>query len=173
MKEILRFENNMVILGTEDGGLETVSLEAINYPNPKVGDRVRAFQNEDTIILVKVEEGHTWQEPAPEASQGNWQQQEYQPRHPSAIPVPDSVDPSRIKTINKHIFVWVGTFVCGQFGVDRFLRGQIGWGVFKLLTFGGMGVWALVDFIIALVKVYGDEFGQVEMVTFIDGLYAR
>jgi TM2 domain-containing membrane protein YozV len=31
------------------------------------------------------------------------------------------------------------------FGVDRFYRGQIGVAVVKLLTFGGCGIWALID----------------------------
>ena len=80
--------------------------------------------------------------------------------------------PSNERRINKHIFVWVGTFLFGGIGVDRFLRGQIGLGIFKLLTAGGFGIWSLVDFIIALVKVYGDDFGSEEDVRFIDGDYA-
>lgn len=49
------------------------------------------------------------------------------------------------KTINKHVFVWVFTFLIGGLGVDRFVRGQIGLGVLKLVTAGGCGIWAFVD----------------------------
>ena len=81
--------------------------------------------------------------------------------------------PANERHINKHIFVWVGTFLFGEIGVDRFLRGQIGLGILKLLTIGGFGIWALVDFIIALVKVYGEPFGLDDDVVFVDGDYAR
>lgn len=69
--------------------------------------------------------------------------------------------------INKHIFVWVGAFLFGSFGVDRFLRGQIGLGVVKLL-FGWitLGIWPLVDFIIAVSKAYGNAYSSVEEITF-------
>ena len=33
----------------------------------------------------------------------------------------------------------------GWAGIDRFYQGQIGWGVLKMITCGGGGVWYLVD----------------------------
>ncbi len=36
----------------------------------------------------------------------------------------------------------------GTFGVDRFYLGYTGLGVVKLLTGGGCGIWALIDFVI-------------------------
>ena len=77
------------------------------------------------------------------------------------------------KRINKHVFVWVGTFLVGGLGVDRFLRGQIGLGILKLLTWGGLGIWSLIDWIIGLVKAYGSDFGQEEDLIFLNGKYAR
>lgn len=38
----------------------------------------------------------------------------------------------------------------GYWGVDRFYLGKVGTGILKLITFGGFGLWFLVDVIIAL-----------------------
>lgn len=81
------------------------------------------------------------------------------------------------KSINKHLFVWVACFLVGGLGVDRFMRGQTGLGIFKLLlsllgwiplgigTFA-VWVWVMVDWIIAMVKAYGSAYGQDENLTF-------
>jgi len=56
------------------------------------------------------------------------------------------------RRINKYVFTRVGCFLLGCLGVDRFMRGQVGLGILKLCAAGGFGVWALVDWIIALSK---------------------
>ena len=63
------------------------------------------------------------------------------------------------KRVNKVTFILLSFFL-GSLGVDRFMRGQIGLGVLKIVTFGGMGIWSLADFVIALIKMgdYQDEF---------------
>ena len=48
------------------------------------------------------------------------------------------------------------SFLAGYLGLDRFYRGQIGWGIVKLITLGGAGIWYLVDLVIATYR-----FGKV------------
>lgn len=44
------------------------------------------------------------------------------------------------------------SFFLGGLGVDRFYLGYTGLGVAKLLTVGGLGVWALIDFIMIILR---------------------
>ncbi len=42
--------------------------------------------------------------------------------------------------------------VFGWLGVDRYIMGKIGTGILKLITFGGFGIWWLVDVILIATK---------------------
>lgn len=76
------------------------------------------------------------------------------------------------KSINKHIFTWAFTFLFGMFGVDRFYRGQTTLGIIKLFTLGGLGYWYLIDWVIAMIKTYGDKNKDYSELMFdIDGKY--
>lgn len=47
----------------------------------------------------------------------------------------------------------------GSLGVDRFYAGSIGLGIFKLITCGGIGVWALIDIILVATGKFKDGQG--------------
>lgn len=42
------------------------------------------------------------------------------------------------------------SILVGELGVDRFLLGEIGLGVLKLITCGGCGIWWLIDVILIM-----------------------
>jgi TM2 domain-containing membrane protein YozV len=51
-------------------------------------------------------------------------------------------------------------FFFGVFGVHRFYVGKVGTGILQLLTLGGLGIWALIDFIMIVVGSFTDKEGR-------------
>lgn len=52
------------------------------------------------------------------------------------------------------------SYMWGTFGVDRFYLGKIGTGVAKLLTFGGFGVWTIIDLLLIMTGAMRDHEGR-------------
>ena len=60
---------------------------------------------------------------------------------------------------------WVLTLVLsilvGWLGVDRFVMGQVGLGILKLITGGGCGIWWLIDVILIATGKMKDSEGKI------------
>lgn len=52
------------------------------------------------------------------------------------------------------------SFTWGTFGVDRMYLGKWGTGILKLVTFGGLGLWTIIDLIIIMTGTMRDKQGQ-------------
>lgn len=67
------------------------------------------------------------------------------------------VDPNKQRHFLAAFFL---SYIFGVFGIDRFYLGKIWTGILKLLTFGGLGVWALIDLNIIIAGGMRDKQGN-------------
>ena len=75
---------------------------------------------------------------------------------------PESIVDTKIEGVSSksRLAVTLFAFFLGTLGIHRFYLGKIGTGIAMLLTAGGLGIWALVDFIMAVAGVMKDKEGK-------------
>jgi TM2 domain-containing membrane protein YozV len=76
------------------------------------------------------------------------------------LDVGGKMETTSTRKVNWMITLILSIFL-GQLGVDRFMMGQVGWGILKLITFGGFGIWWLIDVIMIATK---HEYAGIEWI---------
>ena len=148
------------IRDTADSYAEMPEAEAAESPaiDIEIEDMVWEVDSEPADDIPVREDHYTseaydsYEEAEPEYSAPDY----YEPAHEQYEEIPYA------RKMNKHIFTWVLSCLCGMYGVDRFVRGQIGLGIFKILTFGGFGIWYMADLGIAIYKSYLEDGAELQ-----------
>jgi hypothetical protein len=69
------------------------------------------------------------------------------------------MDPIPISPKSRLVALLLCIFL-GSLGAHRFYVGKVGTGVLMLLTFGGLGVWTVIDLIFVAVGSFTDNAGR-------------
>lgn len=62
--------------------------------------------------------------------------------------------------------ILIVSILAGQLGIDRFLIGDTGMGLGKLLTCGGFGIWAIVDWFMIMDATREKNMAKLQMVLY-------
>ena len=82
--------------------------------------------------------------------------------HVTAVTCPQCGAPQQVAGVSdkKILPAFLLCFFLGWLGVHQFYVGKIGTGILQIITFGGLGIWYLVDFIMIIVGAFTDKSGR-------------
>lgn len=143
MAKIINITNQIISIGTDNGGIEEVRAEDLNFV-PHIGDQVEIFKTETKVIVSKVESKTTAvHEGGININLSNTQQNAAQSASAAAAG----------KVVNKLVYCILAFFL-GGIGIHKFYADKSGSGIaFLLFCWTGIPAFiALIDFIIGLTK---------------------
>ena len=153
MAKILKIDEDIITIGTDDGKMREVRREDLNF-EPKVNDNIEIYEGETSIIVAKKEE------PQSQASeQGiniNVQNTQGYPNNGQPIYVANGT-----KAVNKVVYCILAFFL-GGLGIYNMYAGKVGTGIVYLLFCWTIipSIIAFIDFIIGLCK-HADSNGNI------------
>lgn len=74
--------------------------------------------------------------------------------------IPISIKTTKTPRQRHFLAVFFISFMWGTFGVDRMYLGKWGTGILKLVTFGGFGLWVIIDIILIMAGTMRDKQGR-------------
>lgn len=75
-------------------------------------------------------------------------------------PAAETPPPAALESEKSFLVTWLLSLLLGFIAVDRFYLGKAGTGILKLITFGGFGIWYLIDLILVLTGAQKDKQGR-------------
>ena len=148
MAKIIKIENGIVSIGTDNGGIDEARVSDLNFI-PSIGDEVEVYKTESKTIVVKKDKPQS----------GNSSGININVQNTAATPSNSSY--SNGKAVNKVAYCILAFFL-GGIGAHKFYAGKIGMGILYLLfcwTFVP-AVISLIEFLIGLTK-RADENGMI------------
>ena len=140
MAKIIKINNDIVSIGTNEGGIKEVRITDLNF-TPTVGDEVEIYETETDLIITKKETKQEIPNSGININISN-NQTGSQPGYDNTT-----------KAVNKVVYC-VLAFFLGGIGAHKFYAGKVGAGIVYLLfcwTFIP-GVIAFIELIIGLCK---------------------
>ncbi len=125
----------------------------LKVPDSVTADRGKCPKCGAVMSLTGEERVEPVEEPAPEPAQPTPEPQAELTR--PAPPATAQTPPPKSQAV-----AFALSYFLGSLGVDRFYLGYVGLGIVKLLTCGGLGIWALIDWIIIGIGGMKDSLGR-------------
>jgi TM2 domain-containing membrane protein YozV len=74
--------------------------------------------------------------------------------------------PLQAANLKDPTIILIVSIIGGHFGIDRFLIGDTGLGVAKLLTCGGLGIWTIVDWFLIMGRTREINMQRIQQVLY-------